>query len=513
MIRVGDLGQRPFAAAQGVQLVDNRLRIAERYADERVAVAEFDVVDVFVAQPAFAFEQAHQFADIIAVVAADGDEEAGGTFAVYREGAYFGVLRLVQFAPEGQPKQGAEGYLRFVFGQQFVGHGGVVAEAFARHDLLQFVLDALALDGHDVLRRGEALFLDVGLDAALQKAELAHLRRGDEGDGRPLVAGAARAADTVDVAFGILGQGVVDDVGEVADVDAACGHVGGHQNVDLPVAELAQDLFALGLRNVAVESLHGIAALQQAVDQFVRAHLRAAEDDAIEVGRDVDDAGQGIELVAFAHLEVDLVGEVGGQLGRLGPHHFDVAHVGVRQIHDPLGHRGREEQHAPLLGRMAHDLLDILDEAHVEHFVRLVQHEEADGGEIERAAPDVVEHAAGSADHHVGPLGQAPQLFADRGAAVDGRYGEFLFVVVGDQLLGDLQGQFARGHQHDGLYAACAARELLQNRQSVGGRFAGSGLGLGDDVMVACEQERDGELLDGGGALEPLGFDGCEHLR
>ena len=182
------------------------------------------------------------------------------------------------------------------------------------------------------------------------------------------------------------------------------GHVGGHQNVDLPVAELAQDLFALGLRNVAVESLHGIAALQQAVDQFVRAHLRAAEDDAVEVGRDVDDAGQGIELVAFAHLEVDLVGEVGGQLGRLGPHHFDIAHVGVRQIHDPLGHRGREEQHAPLLGRMAHDLLDILDEAHVEHFVRLVQHEEADGGEIERAAPDVVEHAAGSADHHVGPL-------------------------------------------------------------------------------------------------------------
>ncbi len=292
----------------------------------------------------------------------------------------------------------------------------------------------------------------------------------------------------------------------------AGGHVGGHQDIDLAVAELAQDLLALSLRYIAVESLDGVAALQQSVHQLVRADLRPAEYDAVEVGRDVDDAGQGVELVALAHLEIDLVGQVGGDLGGLGAHHLDVAHVGLRQVHDPLGHRGREEQHAPLIGRMAHDLLDILDEAHVEHLVRLVQHEEADAGQVERAAADVVEDTAGRADHHVRAFGQTPQLFADRGAAVDGRYGEFLFVVVGDQLLGDLQGQFACGDQHNGLYASGSARELLQDRQAVGGRLAGAGLGLGDDVMAAFEQDRNGELLDGGRALEPFGFDGCEHL-
>ena len=80
-----------------------------------------------------------------------------------------------------------------------------------------------------------------------------------------------------------------------------------HQDIDLFFLEFAQDLLALGLRNVAVKDFGRIAAFQEFGHDLVRARSGAGEDDAVELGFDVDDAGQGVELVAFAHLEIDLV--------------------------------------------------------------------------------------------------------------------------------------------------------------------------------------------------------------
>ena len=54
--------------------------------------------------------------------------------------------------------------------------------------------------------------------------------------------GAPRAADAVDVDLLVLGALVVDDVGDVVDVDAAGGDVGGDEDVDLAVTEGAQRL-------------------------------------------------------------------------------------------------------------------------------------------------------------------------------------------------------------------------------------------------------------------------------
>ena len=60
----------------------------------------------------------------------------------------------------------------------------------------------------------------------------------DEGDRDAGGAGAAGAADPVDVGLVVLGAGVVDDVRDAGDVDAAGGDVGGDQDADLVLAEL-----------------------------------------------------------------------------------------------------------------------------------------------------------------------------------------------------------------------------------------------------------------------------------
>ena len=53
----------------------------------------------------------------------------------------------------------------------------------------------------------------------------------EEGDGLAALAGAARATDPVGVVLDGLGHVVVEDEGDVLDVDASARHVRGHEDV------------------------------------------------------------------------------------------------------------------------------------------------------------------------------------------------------------------------------------------------------------------------------------------
>ena len=59
------------------------------------------------------------------------------------------------------------------------------------------------------------------------------LLRGAEADGSAVGTGTGRAANAVDVGLGHLGQVVVEHMGKLADINAACGDIGGHQHPGL----------------------------------------------------------------------------------------------------------------------------------------------------------------------------------------------------------------------------------------------------------------------------------------
>ena len=65
-------------------------------------------------------------------------------------------------------------------------------------------------------------------------------------------AGAAGAADTVDVVLVGVRLGIVDDMGNVDDVDTAGGHISRHQDFGLAGLEVAQGALALALAFAAV---------------------------------------------------------------------------------------------------------------------------------------------------------------------------------------------------------------------------------------------------------------------
>jgi hypothetical protein len=71
--------------------------------------------------------------------------------------------------------------------------------------------------------------------------------------------------------------------------------------------------------------------------------------------------------------------------------------------------RRRQQQSLPLGGQRSKDAFDVWPEADIEHAIGLVEHYVADVSQLEDAVPNVMDNAAGCADHDVA----AAQKFID----------------------------------------------------------------------------------------------------
>jgi hypothetical protein len=146
-------------------------------------------------------------------------------------------------------------------------------------------------------------------------------------------------------------------------------------------------------------------------------------------------------------------------------------------------------------GREPEDLLDVLEEAEVEHLVGLVEHDEAGGVEDQRVAGDQVEHAAHGPDDDVAAGPQLRLLRADRGAAEHGHDVHALVRPVGADRLGDLDAELAGRGQHEPLDHAVLGVHVLEHGQAERRRLSAARLGLADHV-AALEERRYGLDLD-----------------
>ncbi len=194
---------------------------------------------------------------------------------------------------------------------------------------------------------------------------------------------------------------------------------------------------------------------------------------------------------------------------------------------DLVTERGREQQVLALGRQDREDLADVADEAHVQHAVRLVQDEDLDPGQVDRALAEVVQQAAGRRDHDLRPGAQRTDLRVEPDAAVDRRRADRARGAVGPDALLHLEreltgrGQDEGADRRSGRVAAIggpglgpgrsASMQELQHRQHEGSRLARPGLGPGEDV-AALQDQRDRLPLDGGGFRVALVGDSTEKL-
>ncbi len=316
-------------------------------------------------------------------------------------------------------------------------------------------------------------------------------------------------------------------MGHALDVDAARGDVGADEDVDLAVAEGAQSLLARALAEVAVDRAGGEAAALQLLGDVGGRPLRTAEDHREPAAVGLQDAGHHLRLVQGVGA-VDELLDVRDRralvVRRGGADVGGLRHVAASEADDRARH-GRREQHGLALGRQhVDDLLDVGQEAQVEHLVGLVENQALDVLEVQLLLAREVEQAARGADDHVDALLQGLDLGLVGPAAVDRHDAHITDLAGGQQIVGHLRAQLARGDDDERLRGVReglgprAARlhvggdgHAFEEREAEAQRLAGAGLGLADDVRAG---KGDGKrhLLDGEGSGDADGVQGLGGL-
>ena len=238
-----------------------------------------------------------------------------------------------------------------------------------------------------------------------------------ERDRHPVGAGAGGAADAMHVALRNVRQVVVDHVADALDVDAARRDVGRDQRAHASGAEGGEHALALALRLVAVDRLGGEPGLGQRADHLVGAALGAGEDQRAVDRLLPQDFREQRRLAGAIDVDEPLLDALDGGRRRRHRDPDRVAQHLVGEIGDLLRHGRREEQRLALARQLGHDPADVVDEAHVEHAVGFVEHEDLDAIEADGAALHEVEQASGRRHQDVDAAGERADLAVDRDAA------------------------------------------------------------------------------------------------
>ena len=166
----------------------------------------------------------------------------------------------------------------------------------------------------------------------------------------------------------------------------------------------------------SARDVHPVVA--QRAEQLVAADLGAHEDDRLVGLLGAEHLDELVGLVALVSTgswncsTVSIVSVAALTLTTTGSYMYRSASLLIG-----AGIVAREERRLATGRGQREDLLDVLQEAEIEHLVGLVEHDEAAVVQYQRVAGDEIEDAPDGADHDVPAGTQLRLLGADRGAA------------------------------------------------------------------------------------------------
>ena len=249
------------------------------------------------------------------------------------------------------------------------GFAGTAPDGLASHgDGLGF----FAGFGHEAFNN---LHGDVLLGVALDVLHEAFFVQTNQIHRRAIGAGATGAANAVHIVFADVGDVVIDHVGQIIDVDAARGNVGGHQRANVAALEAGERLGARRLALVAVQRHRIDAVLDQELRDIVRAEFGAREHQHLAPVVFLDDVGQQRLLFAAADRVDELRDALHRGVARRDLDALRVLEQRGGEIANFVAERGREQQALLVPGHHGKHFFHVMDETHVEHAVGFIEHE------------------------------------------------------------------------------------------------------------------------------------------
>ena len=162
------------------------------------------------------------------------------------------------------------------------------------------------------------------------------------------------------------------------------------------------------------------AVLLQLRGQSVRAVLGAGKDQHLAPVVGADQVGEQLTLSPLVHRIDHLGYRLGG--GVAGGHldHTGSFSRSLAAVRSP-SKRSRRRAGSGAARQQLEHLADVVDEAHVEHAVRLVQHQDLHMGEVHGLLLGMVQQTAGRGHQDVDPVAQLGDLRVDLHPAEDHR--------------------------------------------------------------------------------------------
>ena len=295
----------------------------------------------------------------------------------------------------------------------------------------------MGLDGGNGLFQ---LFFNGG--QLLQLADVA------EGEGNARLSGSAGAADAVDVGLRHIGQVVVHHAGQTFNVQAPGCNVRCHQHPELAGFEVGQGGLTGGLGLVSVDSGGGNARLFQISCHPVGPVFGAGKNQNGGVVMLPQQPGQKLDLLTLVRAVQALVNGVHGGVHRVHSNADRVVEQLVYQFLHLVGHGGGEKQGLFFLRQPLEDLLHIMDKAHVQHPVRLVQHKDLQLSQVNIPLLIEVGQSSGGGDQNICALLQGLYLGILAHAAEDDGAAQREIGAVGGKALLILERQLPGGGEY-----------------------------------------------------------------
>ncbi len=271
-------------------------------------------------------------------------------------------------------------------------------------------------------RSSFAAMLDRHSDAAFNKLQIWTVARRKQGDCHSFASCASGSTDPVNVAFQVVRDIVIVYVRYSFDINASGSYISGDEQLQLGVAKPLHDRLPFRLRQIAVQLVHLKAFSRKLFRQTLRADLGTAKQHRQIRLMLAYKPDQRVKLGAVGRFYGDLANFFHGHCFRFDANRNGLTHICSRKLAN-----GRRnccgEQHRLLRTRKLCEYgFDLLEKAHMEHLISLIQHQLLDVRQPDGASANVVKQPSRRCHNDVGAACQLAALRFNILAAVYGKH-------------------------------------------------------------------------------------------
>ena len=190
------------------------------------------------------------------------------------------------------------------------------------------------------------------------------------------------------IVFGIVGHIIVDDHGDIVDINSSGHDVCSYKHVELTALELEHDVVAGSLVKVGVHfTAVDMLALKSPCNLFHFQLTATEDDDTLEIAilEDVFNDAHLLRFIAYIGTLLDLFcGFADSQFND-----FRVLEQCLCKVFNLIRHRCREHNGLASLWKFLSNLNDIIRETHVEHTVGFIEDEERNLAQVHVSQADM----------------------------------------------------------------------------------------------------------------------------